>query len=162
MGRAGPCVPRVLVIGYGNPLRGDDGVGWHAAEELARTVQDDEVQLLARHQLTLELAEPLSRVEQAIFIDACDGSPPGSVEQQPIQPHPEGAGGEIFSHWVDPRALLACAESLYGSSPRAVLFTVAGASFDCVEELSPQVRDAFPMLLERVQAATRPDQTEGE
>ena len=28
---------RVLIIGYGNPLRGDDGFGWHAAERLRET-----------------------------------------------------------------------------------------------------------------------------
>lgn len=150
-----------MVIGYGNPLRGDDGAGWHAAEALAQIVQDEEVQVRACHQLTLELAEPLSRVEQAILIDARDGPTPGRVDQQSIQPHADGAGGEIFSHWVDPRTLLTCAQSLYGSSPCAVLFTVAGASFECVEELSPPVRAAIPVLLEQVQAVIRSLRREG-
>src|SRR5690242_12833541 len=104
---------RVLVIGYGNPLRGDDGVGWHAAEALAKSLQDEErvpaerVMVLACHQLTLELAEPLSRVERVIFIDACDGPPPGSVDRQPIGSvlESQGAGGPLFSHHLDLRTL---------------------------------------------------------
>ena len=47
---------RVLIIGYGNPLRADDGVGWQAARRLAELRQDEFVETLALHQLTPELA----------------------------------------------------------------------------------------------------------
>ena len=33
---------RLLIIGYGNPLRGDDGLGWRAAEDLAREFPNDD------------------------------------------------------------------------------------------------------------------------
>ena len=31
---------QILVIGYGNPLRGDDGVGWRVAEAAAAVLPD--------------------------------------------------------------------------------------------------------------------------
>ena len=46
----------VLVIGYGNVLRSDDGVGWHVTERLASDARFASVTVLQRHQLTPELA----------------------------------------------------------------------------------------------------------
>ncbi|HET6181813.1 MAG TPA: hypothetical protein VFE61_33145 [Candidatus Sulfotelmatobacter sp.] len=37
MPKAGAAI-RLLVIGFGNPLRSDDALGWHVAQELSRTV----------------------------------------------------------------------------------------------------------------------------
>src|SRR5580704_15594719 len=52
--------PRTLVIGYGNPLRSDDALGWHASRLLAQALAGQEVDVITCHQLTPELAEPLS------------------------------------------------------------------------------------------------------
>ena len=41
----------VLVLGYGNPLRGDDAVGWYAAQRLAEVVDPQRVTVLAVHSL---------------------------------------------------------------------------------------------------------------
>ena len=60
---------RALIIGYGNPLRGDDGLGWRAAEQLAEIIPQSEAEVIACHQLTPELAEPISRARLVIFID---------------------------------------------------------------------------------------------
>ena len=51
----------VLILGYGNPLRGDDALGPQVAEELAVRLGDDpRVTVQAVHQLTLDLAETLA------------------------------------------------------------------------------------------------------
>ncbi|PPT05423.1 NADH-reducing hydrogenase maturation factor [Geitlerinema sp. FC II] len=60
----------MLVIGYGNSLRGDDGIGRAIAEQVA-SWNLPHVRSLSLHQLTPELAEELSRVDRAVFIDAC-------------------------------------------------------------------------------------------
>ena len=68
-------MPRTLIIGYGNPLRGDDGLGWQVASELAKCV-DALISVVAVHQLTPELAEPVSDADLVIFVDSsCDGEP---------------------------------------------------------------------------------------
>ena len=51
----------VLVIGYGNALRTDDGFGWHAAGRLAADPRLDGAEILQLHQLTPELALDISR-----------------------------------------------------------------------------------------------------
>jgi len=63
----------VLIIGYGNPLRGDDGAGWQAAGILKERIRDERVQVVRSHQLMPEMAEAISRARKVIFIDAdCD------------------------------------------------------------------------------------------
>lgn len=54
---------RVLVLGYGNPLRSDDGLGWRVAVELFRANASVDVLVLPCHQLTPDLAETASLVE---------------------------------------------------------------------------------------------------
>ena len=67
-------MPKVLVVCYGNPLRGDDGVGWIVAEKLQQRSLPDFVFIQTHIQLTPEQAADLSEADLAIFIDACDGN----------------------------------------------------------------------------------------
>src|SRR5579863_2441204 len=67
---------RTLIIGIGNPLRGDDGLGWRAVESLRQIASLQEVETVTCHQLTPEMAESVSRAERVVFIDAYVGSPP--------------------------------------------------------------------------------------
>jgi hydrogenase maturation protease len=128
---------RILIVGYGNPLRGDDGAGWRAAQRLRDLVRDPEVEVLCLHQLTPELMEPLSRAAFAVFIDARAGGEPGAIRERRIEPL---AGGPAsFTHHSTPEALLAGARELYGSAAEAVMITVAGEDFALSAELSPPV-----------------------
>ena len=74
---------RVLVIAYGNPIRSDDGVAWHAAEEIRRKLESL-VEVICVHQLTPELAEEISRVSTVIFVDAARDVDPGKVVCRPV------------------------------------------------------------------------------
>lgn len=147
---------KTLVIGYGNPLRGDDGLGWYAAQRLSEMLPGGEVQVLACHQLTPELAEPISHAEQVIFIDVrtAEGEAPGAVTCWPIRAAPrtpEGGRSAAFTHHLNPEMLVAWTRYLYGCGPKAAtVFSVAGAAFDYAENLSPRVAAALPDLLQRV------------
>ncbi|MCC6177585.1 MAG: hydrogenase maturation protease [Chloroflexi bacterium] len=156
-GSAGP-----LAIGYGNPLRGDDGLGWHVARALDAMVGSEAVggseeavgsglaTVLACHQLTPELAESIARARLVVFVDARAGGMPGRVEARPVDDEAAPAGGWAFSHHVTPALLLAAAAYLFGSRPAAYLVTVDGASFECGSELSAPVAAAVPLVVERV------------
>src|SRR5688500_920322 len=71
--------PSPLVIGYGNPLRGDDGFGWQIAQQLAGLLIDESVTVLAVQQLTPELAEAVGRASLVMFVDAHAGGRPGQL-----------------------------------------------------------------------------------
>jgi hydrogenase maturation protease len=138
---------RMLIIGYGNPLRGDDGVGWQVAEQLAKLAVES-TKVLAVHQLTPELAEPISRADSVIFIDACYQGPPGSWTCETIRPDPSRS--EAFTHYFTPVNLLSYANAVFSASPKALLISVAGSSFDCGEELSPRVEAIVPEIVASV------------
>jgi hydrogenase maturation protease len=145
-------MPAVLVIGYGNPTRGDDRIGWVVAERLAEEMQDARVQVLARQQLTLDLAADLSRVERVVFIDAAVVGTPGEIRVERIDPATLPI--EAFSHQLAPAALLECARTLYGKCPEAYVVSVAGRSFEFGDELSARVEAALPEALTRVRELT--------
>jgi hydrogenase maturation protease len=141
---------RILIIGWGNPLRGDDGLGWRAAERLSELLRGHEAVVRVSHQLMPEFAEEMSRSDLVIFIDAaCDNRSSGEIGFERVEPRRSPAAA--FSHQMDPPALLGMAETLYGRCPEAFFFTVAGRSFGYGEELSPEVQSALPALLERIQ-----------
>ena len=140
---------KTLIIGWGNPLRGDDGIGWRAAERLASELKGQDVEVRVSHQLMPEYAEEISRARFVVFIDAaCDNSV-GDIRFEKIEP--DRAPSAAFSHQLSPPALLAMAERLYGSRPEACLFSVGASSFEFGERLSPEVESALPALLSEVE-----------
>ena len=130
-------MPHTLILAYGNPLRGDDGIGPEAGERLRSILHDsDDVEIRTMHQLTPELMEPISRAARVIFIDVCEGAVPGAISQRAIEP---STGATRFTHHATPQALLAGARALYGRAAEATMLTVAGAEFSLGSGLSPAV-----------------------
>src|SRR5258708_2735673 len=99
----------ILLIGYGNPLCGDDGIGPYAVEQLyAGDPSNANAQYCAVRQLTPELAELISKVEAVVFVDASDsnatGEMPGQMTCSEIERYPtqsELSSGP-FTHHVNP------------------------------------------------------------
>jgi hydrogenase maturation protease len=139
---------RILILGYGNPLRGDDAFGWRVAERLLELPPDPAVEILCLHQLTPELMDPLSRADFAIFIDAAASGEPGAMVERRIDP--ASAANAAFTHHATPEALLAGARALYGRAPEAVMISVAGADFSLGAELSPAVSSRFDEVIAAV------------
>jgi hydrogenase maturation protease len=133
-------MPRTLIIGYGNPLRGDDAVGLLAAERIPGA--------LALHQLTPELMDPISQAERVIFLDATARGEAGTIHRRKVGQAVSPAS--TFTHQAAPEALLAGARLLFGHAPDAWLFTVSGANFELSGDLSAPVAKALDRLVEVV------------
>jgi hydrogenase maturation protease len=144
---------RVLVVGYGNSLRRDDGAGWFAAERLDDLLPADSVRVLVRNQLTPELAETVSQVELVVLIDASCTDPPGHIAQREVQPAADTTLSLL--HEVNPSQLLGTAVQLYGRCARALLFSIGGRDFEMGEGLSPEVAAAVDEVVNRVQLLIR-------
>jgi hydrogenase maturation protease len=142
---------KTLILGYGNTLRKDDGLGVYAAETLGSLSLPNDVEIRTYHQLSPELSFILAQVDHAIFIDAAldsNGEKPGTIKTRALQPCTSQPGS--ITHHFDPETLLAMAETLYGHVPQAMLFSVTAASFDLEEGLSPEVTAALPVLIESI------------
>ena len=146
-----PSMSRILIIGYGNPLRGDDRLGWFAAErleQLPELVEDRTIEIITCHQLTPELAEAVSQVKLVIFIDAAAQGTPGTVKCESLNTDPTQP--DTLGHHFTPARVLAYAHAIFGGTPRAVVVSVAVESFELGEQLSQAVEAALPTVVERV------------
>ncbi len=135
----------LIVIGFGNPTRTDDGVGWHVADRIRDDRRFADTTVLAVHQLTPELADDLASARAAVFVDASAGQP-GEVRVET----PEASEVGAWTHALDPGALLRLTQQLHGRAPTAMVVTVGGASFEAGTDLSPAVRAAVPAAVEAV------------
>ena len=138
----------VLVVGYGNSLRSDDGIGWHAAGLLAGDPRLAGARVLAQHQLVPELAADVSRASLVVLVDASAEGDPGSLSVRLVRPRPPTP--TIWSHHLDPEALAGLAEALYGFTPPIVLVSVAAGSLAPGDRLSAALERALPKIVEVV------------
>ncbi len=120
----------ILVIGYGNPGRLDDGLGPAFAERIA-SLAIPGVTADADYQLNVEDAEAVARHDAVLFADASvDAAAPFTLT--PLAPAPGVLG--FSSHSVSPSTLLGLAASLFGARPRAWLLALRGYEFDAFGE----------------------------
>jgi len=136
----------MLIIGYGNTLRGDDGAGAIAAEALTHVAGvDADVHVL--HQLLPELAVPLASTDFAIFIDAAvDVDPSLPVRVQEIFPASDSTARD--THFTTPAGLLALTRDLYGACPRALLYSIPAENFAFGAPLSERAKFGVERTLE--------------
>ncbi|MGF1583209.1 MAG: hydrogenase maturation protease [Gemmataceae bacterium] len=127
--------PDILIIGYGKTLRRDDGVGPHIAQIL-ESWEHPRLRTHIAHQLTPELAEPISQTDVVVFVDACRES---ETEYEMREVSPGLDRGPSF-HSARPEALVALALELFGHAPQAWLLTVKGEDFSLGEGLNVETQ----------------------
>lgn len=137
---------KVLIIGYGSPIRGDDAIGPLVADRLAEAGVLEGVTVLSRHILTAELVADLAAHDRVIFLDASVEGTPGEVRCRRLDPDADAIS--TMAHFHDPRELLAWCETLHGHAPEAYLVSACGASFDYADyRLTPTAEAAIaPMM----------------
>jgi hydrogenase maturation protease len=156
MSIVGPCAlpprePRILVLGYGNPGRQDDGLGPAVAAGID-SLGWPNLTAFDNYQLNIEDAMDVAEHDVVWFVDAAKTGPsPFAVHD--VQPSPTI---EFTSHILRPEALLAIARQCYGGSPKAFLLAIRGYEFEFVEALTPgaaaNLHAALAMLTGRIRA----------
>jgi hydrogenase maturation protease len=136
-------LPRALVIGYGNPLRGDDAAGPALAHRLAGHPLPG-VEVLVVHQLTPELAARLAPVERVVFVDAAFRE---TVGVEAVKPDEDAPG---LGHVGTPGRLLALTRLLYSACPRAWLVSIPAACMEYGAGLSPRAQAGLEMAVTEV------------
>lgn len=157
---------QVLVIGYGNTLRRDDGAGVELAQRLVMygRAQGWPMSLLLITQLAPELAVEIAEqsVEAVVFVDTA--AVRVTVEEDEIIE--EAPAIEVrrimldesspsLGHHLDPAALLTYVNLLYERDVPAWMVTVPGSDFDHGEGFSPEVcrlLDDAPQVAEQLHA----------
>ncbi|MGD8451158.1 MAG: hydrogenase maturation protease [Phycisphaerae bacterium] len=129
---------RVLVIGYGNPGRLDDGLGPALAAWLEELALRD-VTVEANYQLSVEDGAQAAEHDVVIFADAAlRGSEPFFFRRLRV---PEKAELGFSTHSVEPAGVMAVAHKLFGARTTGYVLGIRGYAFDRFgEELSEQAR----------------------
>jgi hydrogenase maturation protease len=128
---------RLLVYGYGNPGRGDDGLGPALAAAL-EGLNHPSVTVESNYQLSVEDAAQLAEHDAVIFVDA-DVSGPEPFRFERVKPV---KAFSFTSHSVAPGALLALTDELFGKSVDGYLLGIRGYEFnDFKESLSDRARE---------------------
>ncbi len=156
---------RTLVLGLGNPILGDDGVGWRVAEQCAEYVMTHpprepsscSVEFDSHGGGGLGLAERLIGYDRAILIDAIHTGtqPPGIVTSFPLDALPSpGSVHTSSAHDTSLLTALELARRLGARVPEQVIIVAIAAQniYEFSEELSPAVEKAVPEAVGRVQA----------
>jgi hydrogenase maturation protease len=137
--------PRILILGYGNPGRQDDGLGPEIVEELEK-LRVPGLTLEADYQLSIEHAADLGQADKVIFVDAAVNGP------EPFQLKRLEAlrSIEFTSHALGPESVLAICEDTYQCRPEALLIGVRGYSFEFAEGLTEKARQNRSKALELI------------
>lgn len=144
----------VLVLGIGNLIMTDDGVGVRVVQRLMGEYRFPEgVTVLDGGTLGLDLLMHLEGVERLLMVDAVEtGGPPGTVVRLSGEEIPMALQTKLSPHQVGLQDLLAVAE-LQGNRPaEMVLWGVQPESVELGMELSPAVAAQFDQLVEKVLA----------
>ena len=142
---------KTLVLGIGNILMGDEGVGIHVVRELEKSDLPDNVECLDGGTGSMVLLQPMQEAEKLIIIDATiDGSPTGKVNRL-IPKFSKDYPVTLTAHDIGLKDLL---DTFYllGREPNVILFAVsiaplkAGLSIDLSKEMST----ALPHIIEQI------------
>lgn len=134
---------RILVVGVGNTLRSDDGVGPHVASLIEKR-NLPQVDTITLQQLQMELVVELLDYSHTVIIDAAI-----TGEEVAFYPLAAGPGLQVSSsHHVDAGLFTSLARELYDKRLSIMICSIRGENFDVGEKLSSPV-------LERADRAAR-------
>jgi hydrogenase maturation protease len=149
---------KTLIIGLGNPILGDDGVGWRVAEEVATKTTDwPEVEVDCASLGGLSLMERLTGSERVILIDSIftGQKPVGTVSQFTLSDLPDlTAGHSASAHDTSLRNALNVGRGMDILLPKdenvIIVAIEAESVYDFSQELSPPVAEAVPQAVNAV------------
>ena len=156
---------KTLIIGLGNPILGDDGVGWVVANQVSTTLTNRQ-QLFANRQDIevdcaslggLSLMERMTGAERVILIDSIftGGKKVGTVSQFTLNDLPDlNTGHSASAHDTSLRNALNVGRSMHIDLPEdgnvIIVAIEAEAVYDFSQELSPAVAAAVPIAVKLV------------
>lgn len=145
-----PPFPRI-VLGIGNPERGDDAAGRNVAR-LLRGMLPAEVEVAEHDGEATALLTRLDGAQAAFLVDACgSGAQVGTVRRFDVSmaPLPHGALG-LSTHGFGPAEAIELARALGQLPPRCIVYAIEGASFEAGAPLSPPVATAVAQVAQRI------------
>ena len=144
-------LPKIMVMGVGNVLLTDEGLGVRFLEELEKSNLPENVELIEGGTTGLDLVHLIQDVDFLIIVDAINAhSEPGAIfrfcpEENKIFPDEF----QISFHQVGIVEVLSLA-GIIGHAPKTLIYGVQPKSMEWSLELTPEIKAVFPKLLDFV------------
>ncbi|UFS71884.1 hydrogenase maturation protease [Geomonas sp. RF6] len=150
---------KTVVLGIGNLLLADEGVGVHAARALAQEELRGETEILDVGCAFLDALPALEDADRIIIVDAMEaGEAPGTVYRIPFAECRSRQMGGSLHNFDLARALFLCGRT---SVPEVVVYGVEPAAIEWGLDLSPQVQETFGPLLEAIRSEIAGEAVQG-
>jgi len=145
---------RVLIYGYGNPGRQDDGLGIEMAQKVKDWIEEHHLTCMQtdeNYQLNIEDAEKIHEWDIVVFVDATKEA----IHEYKFEAiEPDTAKVEFSMHAVSPAYVLHLSEKLFGRKPKAYVLGIKGFSWDMEEGLTDNAKlnmeQAFQFLTRKL------------
>jgi len=131
-----------IVIGIGNEIRGDDGVGPHVVDAIPARA---DLETMTVHQLAPEIAEQIRQARRVLFVDSCLDCDEVQLTRVEASEH-RGLG-----HACAPGAVMGWTKLVYDEVPESWLLSIPGFSFELGFGLSPRSKALIPEALHRIE-----------
>jgi hydrogenase maturation protease len=138
-----------LIIGLGNPLLGDEGIGVRVVEELKGLELPDGVAVVEGGTAGLGLIGLMEGYQRVIIVDAADmGYSSGHVVRfTPSEARFKTVEAPLSLHQVGLGEVLAVAEALEMAPPELIIIGIQPGRIEEGAELSPEVKEAIPQVI---------------
>jgi hydrogenase maturation protease len=142
-------IKHVLVLGLGNPLLGDEGIGVRVVEELKGLELPDGVAVVEGGTAGLGLIGLMEGYQRVIIVDAADmGHSPGRVVRfTPLEAQLKTAEAPLSLHQIGLGEALALAEALEMAPAELVIIGIQPSRLEMGAGLSPEVERAIPQII---------------
>ena len=142
---------KFIVLGIGNELLSDEGVGVHIAKELQKMDIPPEIEIFEGGTEGFGLLNIITEADRLLVIDALKGgSAPGTIYKFDVKDAPKSP--DIFKTSVHQISILEVLNlsSLIGKTPETTVIGVEPKSIATGMELSPEIRAKMPRIIELV------------
>jgi len=141
---------KVLIYGYGNPGRQDDGLGPALSEDIEQLGLEF-VQTDANYQLNIEDAAEIAEYDFVIFVDTTVGETESFCVKK-VLPSPEIT---FTSHLIKPESVLALCEDAFGCKPEVWIIGIKGYAFNYVESFTHRAMQNYHKALDFIKLLLR-------
>jgi len=142
---------KILIYGYGNAGRMDDGIGERFIELTEKWIEDTNIKNVfndCNYQLNIEDAATASEYDMVIFVDASIVEDVESFRLEKVEPN--DATIEFTMHAVSTAYVIDLCRKIYNKTPEAYVLHVRAYEFDFKEEMTPKaienMLDAFSFI----------------
>ncbi|HAV10199.1 MAG TPA: hypothetical protein DCX22_01070 [Dehalococcoidia bacterium] len=141
---------RTIVLGLGNPILSDDGIGPRVIYDLQKQIDDPDIVLLEASLAGMDLMEMLVGYDRAIIIDAMrTGGQPGTIYQLTPEDFPTQRTDLTSQHQLGLLQALQLGKELSQPMPEriAIIAVEAEDIYTFSEEMTPSVKQAVPQVV---------------